>query len=98
MIEEYLSKSENLKKCFLIVDSRHNPTEDDILMYNYLKHFDIDVVVIATKCDKLPKTHQQKHFKNVCEKLGIDKNDAVLVSSETKFGIDKVHAIIEEYL
>ena len=56
MIEEYLNSSENLKKCFLIVDSRHNPTEDDCLMYNYLKHFNIDVVVIATKVDKIPKT------------------------------------------
>ena len=68
------------------------------IMYNYLKHFDIDVVVIATKCDKLPKTHQQKHFKNVCDALGITKDEALLVSSETKQGIDKVHAIIEEYL
>ena len=98
MIEEYLEKSDNLKKCFLIVDSRHNPTEDDILMFNYLKHFNIDVIVIATKCDKIPKTRQQKHLKAVCEALGITKDEAILVSSETKQGIDKVHAVIEEYL
>ena len=98
MIEEYLSCSVNLKKCFLIVDSRHEPTEDDILMYEYLKHFNIDVVVIATKCDKIPKTKQIKHFKQILSCLNISKDDAILVSSETKQGIDKVHEIIESYL
>ena len=98
MIEEYLKSSENLKKCFLIIDSRHNPTEDDILMYNYLKHFDIDVVVIATKVDKIPKTKQHEHLKNSCEVLDLPLSDVLLVSSETKYGIDKVHQIIEQYL
>ena len=56
MIEEYLEKREFLKRVFMLVDFRIKPTEDDCLMYNYLKHFNIDVVVIATKVDKIPKT------------------------------------------
>ena len=98
MIEEYLNSSENLKKCFLIVDSRHNPTEDDCLMYNYLKHFNIDVVVIATKVDKIPKTQQHKHLKNISSTLDLPLTDIIAVSSVTKQGIEKVHQIIEQYL
>lgn len=98
MIEEYLNSSENLKKCFLIVDSRHNPTEDDCLMYNYLKHFNIDVVVIATKVDKIPKTQQHKHLKNISLTLDLPLTDIIAVSSVTKQGIEKVHQIIEQYL
>ncbi|PTK99373.1 YihA family ribosome biogenesis GTP-binding protein, partial [Staphylococcus haemolyticus] len=49
MIEEYLTKRESLKLVIQLVDLRHNPTEDDILMYNYLKHFDIPTLVICTK-------------------------------------------------
>lgn len=98
MIEEYLNSSENLKKCFLIVDSRHNPTEDDCLMYNYLKHFNIDVVVIATKIDKIPKTQQHRHLKNISSTLELPLTDIIAVSSITKQGIEKVHQIIENYL
>ena len=98
MIEEYLNSSKNLKKCFLILDSRHNPTEDDCLMYNYLKHFNIDVVVIATKVDKIPKTQQHKHIKNISSTLELPLTDIIAVSSITKQGIEKVHQIIEQYL
>ena len=55
MIEEYLTKRESLKLVIQLVDLRHNPTEDDILMYNYLKHFDIPTLVICTKEDKIAK-------------------------------------------
>ena len=84
MMEEYFSAPVNLKKCFLIVDSRHDPTEDDILMYNYLKYLNIDIMVIATKCDKIPKTQLIKHKKRIIEVLNISK--------------DEVHALIESYL
>ena len=61
MIEEYLTKRESLKLVQL-VDLRHNP-EDDVLMYNYLKHFDIPTLVICTKEDKIAKGKIQKHIK-----------------------------------
>ena len=49
MIEEYITQRENLKLVIQLVDLRHQPTEDDVLMYNYLKHFDIPTLVICTQ-------------------------------------------------
>lgn len=63
MIEEYLTQRENLRLVIQLVDLRHNPTEDDVLMYNYLKHFDIPTLVICTKEDKIAKGKVQKHLK-----------------------------------
>lgn len=98
MIEEYLEKAANLKVCFLIVDIRHNPTEDDVLMYNYLKHFNKKVVVIATKADKIGKTHIIKALKNVKSVLNLQEEDLCFaVSSETKYGIEQIDKIILSY-
>ncbi|WP_394856085.1 ribosome biogenesis GTP-binding protein YihA/YsxC [Staphylococcus borealis] len=78
MIEEYLTKRESLKLVIQLVDLRHNPTEDDILMYNYLKHFDIPTLVICTKEDKIAKGKVQKHIKNIKEKLDLDPDDTII--------------------
>ncbi|MCH4483253.1 ribosome biogenesis GTP-binding protein YihA/YsxC [Staphylococcus haemolyticus] len=78
MIEEYLTKRETLKLVIQLVDLRHNPTEDDILMYNYLKHFDIPTLVICTKEDKIAKGKIQKHIKNIKEKLDLDPDDTII--------------------
>ena len=61
MIEDYLKERENLKMVFMITDLRHKPTEDDILMYNYLKYYNIPVTVIATKADKISKNNYEKN-------------------------------------
>lgn len=93
MIEEYLTKRESLKLVIQLVDLRHNPTEDDVLMYNYLKHFDIPTLVICTKEDKIAKGKIQKHIKNIKEKLDLDKMIRLLVThqfkiqSSNKYGI-----------
>ncbi|PTE68339.1 YihA family ribosome biogenesis GTP-binding protein [Staphylococcus devriesei] len=78
MIEEYLTKRENLKLVIQLVDLRHNPTEDDVLMYDYLKHFDIPTLVICTKEDKIAKGKVQKHLKNIKEKLDLDSDDEII--------------------
>ncbi|MGV3096266.1 MULTISPECIES: ribosome biogenesis GTP-binding protein YihA/YsxC [Staphylococcus] len=78
MIEEYLTKRESLKLVIQLVDLRHNPTEDDVLMYNYLKHFDIPTLVICTKEDKIAKGKVQKHIKNIKEKLDLDTDDTII--------------------
>ena len=97
MIEEYLEKAYDLKTIFLIVDIRHVPTEDDVLMYNYLQHFNLPVKVIATKVDKIGKTLILRHQKQVMEKLKIkNPNDIIVISSETNYGINKVWELIEE--
>lgn len=78
MIEEYLTKRESLNLVIQLVDLRHNPTEDDVLMYNYLKHFDIPTLVICTKEDKIAKGKIQKHIKNIKEKLDLDPDDTII--------------------
>ena len=60
MMEDYLTERPNLKQVFMLVDFRHKPTNDDIMMYNFLKHYKIPVTIIATKSDKVGVTQHQK--------------------------------------
>ena len=78
MIEEYLTQRENLRLVIQLVDLRHNPTEDDVLMYNYLKHFDIPTLVICTKEDRIAKGKVQKHLKNIKDKLELEPEDSII--------------------
>lgn len=84
MIEEYLTQRENLRLVIQLVDLRHNPTEDDVLMYNYLKHFDIPTLVICTKEDKIAKGKVQKHLKNIKDKLELELEDSIISYSSIK--------------
>ncbi|MGM7702215.1 ribosome biogenesis GTP-binding protein YihA/YsxC [Pseudalkalibacillus sp. Hm43] len=99
MIEQYLMESEDLKAVVLLVDIRHAPSKDDQLMNDWLRHFDIPVIVVATKADKVPKGKHQQHVKKIKETLQLDKDDPILVfSSETSYGKEKVWSTIESYL
>ena len=99
MIEDYLEGSKHLAMCFLIVDARHDPTKDDILMYEYLKHFQLNVLVIATKVDKVSKNSLTKSKKQIMKSLQIENSDDVIfVSSETKQGIEEVHNRMESFI
>lgn len=99
MIEEYLTKRESLKLVIQLVDLRHNPTEDDVLMYNYLKHFDIPTLVICTKEDKIAKGKIQKHIKNIKEKLDLDPDDTIIsYSSNQNTKQQQIWDLIANYL
>ncbi|ETI67774.1 MULTISPECIES: ribosome biogenesis GTP-binding protein YihA/YsxC [Neobacillus] len=99
MIETYFTTREQLKAAVLIVDLRHPPTADDVMMYEFLKHYDIPCVIIATKADKIPKGKWQKHLKVTKETLDLDANDHIIVfSSETGEGKDKAWSILESYM
>lgn len=99
MIEEYLTKREKLKLVIQLVDLRHNPTEDDLLMYDYLKHFEIPTLVICTKEDKIPKGKVQKHIKNIKEKLDLDPDDTIVsYSSIQNTKKQQIWDLIEAYL
>ena len=96
MIEKYFTGREPLKAVVLIVDIRHNPTADDCMMYDFLKHYNIPVIVIATKADKIPKGKWDKHKKIVRETLQMDKQDPLIVfSSEKGLGFEQAWAEIE---
>ncbi|EKZ4564078.1 YihA family ribosome biogenesis GTP-binding protein [Listeria monocytogenes] len=97
MIETYITSREQLRGVIQIVDLRHKPTEDDRMMYEFLKYYDIPVIVIATKADKISRSKWQKNAKIVRETLDFDPDDKfVLFSSETKMGKDEAWQFIKE--
>lgn len=99
MIEEYLKNRSELKHVFLLVDYRHKPTEDDILMYNFLRYYNLNITIVATKYDKVTKNNRIKQDKLIRETLKLDENeDFIPFSTITKKGKDEVFAIIESYL
>ena len=99
MIEEYLINRPNLKEVFMIIDFRHKPSENDLLMYNFLKYYDKKVTVIATKVDKVAPSHREKHKKMIDDTLDLVIGDnLILFSSVTKGGKKETHEVIEKYL
>ena len=98
IMESYLETRDNLKMVFMLIDFRHKPTEDDILMYNYLKHYNIPVTLICTKTDKISKNNQAKQISIITKTLNIDKENLILFSSVTKLGRQEVHDKLVETL
>ncbi|KAA1039983.1 ribosome biogenesis GTP-binding protein YihA/YsxC [Macrococcus equipercicus] len=99
MIETYLTTRENLAVVIQLVDIRHEPTQDDVLMYDFLKHYDIPVIIIATKEDKIPKGKVQKHLKVVRQTLEMDSGDTLIsYSSLSKDKNTLIWQAIEKYL
>lgn len=97
MIEEYLEKRNQLKRVFMLVDFRHKPTEDDLLMYNFLKYYNLPVTVVATKADKVGGSKKQKNLKEVLETLDlVVGDDLVVFSSVTRLGVKDVLKKIED--
>lgn len=84
IIEEYLLSSHKLKLVILLVDSRHKPTEDDVLMYNFIKHYNYRVLIVATKCDKLKKNDFNKNKKIIIDTLNLKEGDKLLFFSSLK--------------
>ncbi len=96
MIEDYLKTRDNLKIVFLLVDYRHKPTEDDILMYNFLKYYNLKVKIIATKYDKVSKNGRIKQDKLIKNAFSLDDSESFIpFSTITKKGRDEVLTIIQ---
>lgn len=97
MIEEYLEKRDELIRVFMLIDFRHKPTEDDKLMYNFLKYYDIPVTVVATKVDKVGGSKIEKNKKIILDTLDlVVGDDLVLFSSVTKLGKEEILKKIED--
>ena len=97
MIEEYLEKREQLKRVFMLIDFRHKPTEDDLLMYNFLKYYHVPVTIIATKADKVGGSKKEKNLKVILDSLDlVVGDDLIIFSSVTKQGVKEVLEKIEE--
>ena len=96
MIEEYLEKRKELKRVFMIIDFRLKPTENDVLMYQFLKYYDIPVTLILNKVDKVGTSKHDHNLKAIKETMDLAVgDDFVLFSSVTKKGRAEVLKIIE---
>ena len=99
MMEEYFRFRETLRAVLLITDIRHEPTKDDVQMYDYLKYYEIPVVIIATKLDKIPKNKRDSFVKRTRTVLQADPQDVLIpFSAETGEGTEAAWSAIEKYL
>lgn len=98
IMEDYLEGRENLKMVFMLVDFRHKPTEDDVLMYKYLKHYNIPVSIICTKLDKVKKNAHEKQLNLISKTLETPKEELILFSSVTKTGKQETYSKIIDKL
>lgn len=98
MIEGYLSGSSELKHVFLLVDIRHEPTKDDIMMAEYLRHYHMPFSVVATKADKLSKAARGRSIPVICRTLAVQPWQIIAYSSEDGTGKDRLLDRIESIL
>lgn len=99
MMEDYLTNRKNLKQVFMLVDFRHRLTNDDIMMYNFLKYYRLPVTIVATKVDKIPITKHQQQRNIILQDLDLVIGDEfVMFSNITKIGKDEIHQKIERII
>ncbi|WP_096189591.1 ribosome biogenesis GTP-binding protein YihA/YsxC [Evansella halocellulosilytica] len=99
LMEQYFQEREQLKGVVQLIDVRHKPSEDDVLMYDWLKHHEVPVIVVATKADKISKGKWDKHKKVIRDELNLDPNDTIILfSSETGHGKEKAWKEMEKLL
>lgn len=99
MIEEYLKTRPNLKHVFLLIDYRHKPTDSDLLMYDFLKYYNLPITIVATKYDKVKRSAKAKQDKIIQDTLDIALGDELVnYSKVTKVGKEKIYSILESYL
>lgn len=98
MMDDYFQNRENIKAVVQLVDSRHDPTADDIDMIGFFKEMYIPVVIVATKIDKVPKTKRPAHLKAIAKKIQIPVKNILPVSSVELTGLREVEQKIRELL
>ncbi|ACB61596.1 MULTISPECIES: ribosome biogenesis GTP-binding protein YihA/YsxC [Exiguobacterium] len=99
MMEKYFTTREILKGVVLLVDIRHEPSADDVIMYDFLKYYDLSVIVVATKLDKIKRGQRDKQIAAIKRKLQFDGQDTFIpFSSETGEGVDAAWEAIYRHL
>lgn len=96
MIENYLHKSERLALVFLLIDIRHEPGKNDVMMYDWIVNNGFRPVIIATKLDKINRSQIQKQSKLIRQTLGMKKEDILIpFSAESKQGREEIYTLLE---
>ncbi len=99
MIEEYLTNRENLHFATLLIDYKVGPTSDDMLMYDFLKYYNIKTLVVCTKKDKVSPSRRNKQTKEIKQKLKLANDDLFLIySSQEKRDLDTIYSTFERLL
>lgn len=99
MMEEYFQKRQGLKKVIQLVDIRHAPSAQDVQMYEYLRHYGFDGIVVATKADKVSRNEMQKCISVIRKTLQLKPEDIVIpISSLKRSGHDKLLDVMETLL
>ena len=97
MIENYLQTSKQLRMVFLLIDIRHKPSKNDVMMYDWILHNGYRPVIIATKLDKLKRSQVPKHLKEIRTELQMDKETPIFpFSALSKQGRDEIWDFIEK--
>lgn len=98
MVENYLHKSKMLRAVFLLIDIRHEPSGNDRMMYDWIRHQGFQPVIIATKLDKLKRSQVPKHLKMIEAGLKVGRGTVILpYSALTKQGREEIYALLDEY-
>ena len=96
MIENYLHTSKKLKAVFLLIDIRHEPSENDQMMYEWMEHQGFAPIIIATKAEKLKRGQVIRHVQMIRDVLGVQEDTIVIpFSAETKQGREEIWNLIE---
>jgi len=98
LIEEFLSGRKNLLMVILAVDIRHEPSDEDKQMAEWLKHFFFNIIVVATKADKITRGKKEQQRDLIAQLLGIEPHNIILFSSKTKEGRDELLRLIDHEL
>ncbi len=97
MIERYLNTSKVIKKVFLLIDIRHEPSENDCIMYNWIVENGYEPVIIATKLDKIKRSQVQKHIKMIKQRIRpVEGTTIIPFSSQSKQGREEIWQLIED--
>ena len=99
MIEDYLHKSKQLKRVFLLIDIRHVPSENDRIMYDWIVKNGYVPVIVATKLDKINRSQVQKQLKLIKETLQVVEGTVLIpFSAQTRQGRDEIYEILDSIL
>ncbi len=97
MMERYLENRPNLLKVVQLVDCRHEPSAQDLQMYEYLKYYGLAGLVVATKADKLSKNELNKNLSLIRKSLSLEKDDILIaVSAVNRTGTDELLGVIDK--
>ena len=97
-IEDYLEKSNNISLIVLLLDIRHNPTDDDLMMLDYIKKTNLPYIIIANKADKIATTKVDLEIARLKNSLGISFTTLLPFSAERKIYTENTWKIVEDFI